>query len=170
MHWVACTGDGDESHDEPVTDEEDSGEDDEIAGATCPSSARNGTNIAYDDQLTFGVAASFRFAKSAELVAEFYGAQVASSFGDKGGFGAEVIGGLKIYVEANSYLVLAGGVGPIEGINSADIRGVLGFVFEPSIGDRDGDGYKDDVDQCPDEPEESFPAIAPITMARWVLA
>jgi outer membrane protein OmpA-like peptidoglycan-associated protein len=27
-------------------------------------------------------------------------------------------------------------------------------VFEPSIGDRDGDGYKDDVDQCPDEPED----------------
>jgi OmpA-OmpF porin, OOP family len=127
---------------------------DPVAGATCSSSVRGGHDIEYDDLLTFGAAASFRFAKSAELVAEFYGAQVVRSFGDEGGLGAEVIGGLKIYVEANSYLVLAGGVGPIEGINSADIRGVLGFVFEPSIGDRDGDGYKDDVDQCPDEPED----------------
>ena len=29
---------------------------------------------------------------------------------------------------------------------AADIRGMLGFIFEPSIGDRDGDGYKDDID------------------------
>jgi outer membrane protein OmpA-like peptidoglycan-associated protein len=27
-------------------------------------------------------------------------------------------------------------------------------VFEPSIGDRDGDGVKDDVDSCPDVPED----------------
>jgi OOP family OmpA-OmpF porin len=128
--------------------------DDPLARATCASEVKGGSKIAYDDLLTFGVAASLRFAKSAELVAEFYGAQVVKSFGDKGGLSAEVIGGLKIYVEANSYLVLAGGAGPVQGINSADIRGVLGFVFEPSIGDRDGDGYKDDVDQCPDEPED----------------
>ena len=30
----------------------------------------------------------------------------------------------------------------------------MGIVFEPSIGDRDGDGLKDDVDQCPDDPED----------------
>ena len=30
----------------------------------------------------------------------------------------------------------------------------VGFIFEPSIGDRDGDGIKDDVDKCPDEPED----------------
>jgi outer membrane protein OmpA-like peptidoglycan-associated protein len=40
------------------------------------------------------------------------------------------------------------------GFEAADLRLVLGFVFEPSIGDRDGDGYKDDEDQCPDEPED----------------
>src|SRR5207248_1784067 len=33
-------------------------------------------------------------------------------------------------------------------------RVFLGFVFEPSIGDRDGDGLKDDVDKCPDDPED----------------
>jgi outer membrane protein OmpA-like peptidoglycan-associated protein len=27
-------------------------------------------------------------------------------------------------------------------------------VFEPNIGDRDGDGIKDDVDKCPDDPED----------------
>ena len=30
----------------------------------------------------------------------------------------------------------------------------MGSSFEPSIGDRDGDGLKDDVDRCPDEPED----------------
>ncbi|MEY4515172.1 MAG: hypothetical protein RLZZ450_7294, partial [Pseudomonadota bacterium] len=79
---------------------------------------------------------------------------LAREIGNEGGLGAEAIGGLKIYVESNSYLVLAGGAGVLQGINSADIRAVLGFIFEPSIGDRDGDGYKDDVDQCPDDPED----------------
>jgi hypothetical protein len=34
------------------------------------------------------------------------------------------------------------------------VRAFIGFIFEPSIGDRDGDGYRDDVDRCPDEPED----------------
>ena len=37
---------------------------------------------------------------------------------------------------------------------SPDFRVFVGFIFEPSIGDRDGDGIKDDVDRCPDEPED----------------
>ncbi|MET0386737.1 MAG: OmpA family protein [Polyangiales bacterium] len=126
----------------------------DLTNAVCPGDVRGGTPIRYDDLITVGVGASLRFAKAAELVAELYGAQLAKSIGDTGGLGAEAIGGLKIYVESNSYLVLAGGAGVIRGINSADVRGVLGFIFEPSIGDRDGDGYKDDVDQCPDDPED----------------
>jgi OmpA-OmpF porin, OOP family len=125
-----------------------------LTNAVCPGNVSGGTPIRYDDLLTFGVGASLRIAKAAELVGEFYGAQVVRSFGDKGGLGGEAIGGLKIYVEENSYLLLAGGAGVIQGINSADVRAVLGFIFEPSIGDRDGDGYKDDVDQCPDDPED----------------
>jgi OOP family OmpA-OmpF porin len=126
----------------------------QVTSATCPGDVRGGDPIAYNDMLTFGVGASLRFAKAAELVAEAYGNQVADSIGDEGSLGMEAIGGLKIYVEANSYLVLAAGAGLIESLNSADIRAVLGFIFEPSIGDRDGDGYKDDVDECPDDPED----------------
>ena len=37
---------------------------------------------------------------------------------------------------------------------SPGFRVFVGFLFEPSIGDRDGDGIKDDVDKCPDEPED----------------
>jgi OOP family OmpA-OmpF porin len=126
----------------------------DINSATCPGPVTGATNVEYDDLLTFGVGAAWRFAKSAELVAELYGGGITSGLGDSGALGMEAIGGLKIYVEQNSYLVLAGGGGVVESLNSADIRAVLGFIFEPSIGDRDGDGYKDDVDECPDEPED----------------
>ncbi len=125
-----------------------------VSNATCPGNVTGGHPIKYDDMMTFGAAASWRFANSAELVGEFYGNQVAQSIGKTGALGAEAIGGLKIYVEANSYLVLAGGAGVLQSLNSADVRAVLGFIFEPSIGDRDGDGYKDDVDECPDDPED----------------
>src|SRR6267142_532392 len=37
---------------------------------------------------------------------------------------------------------------------SPEFRVFIGFIFEPSIGDRDGDGIKDDVDKCPDDPED----------------
>ena len=50
--------------------------------------------------------------------------------------------------------MLGGGPRYTPGFEAADVRGFIGFVYEPSIGDRDGDGYKDDVDKCPDEPED----------------
>ena len=126
----------------------------DLTSAVCPGDVRGGTPLRYDDLLTAGLGVSLRFAKAAELVGEIYGTQLVKSIGDTGSVGAEAIGGLKIFVERNSYLLLAGGAGVVRGFNSADVRTVLGFIFEPSIGDRDGDGYKDDVDQCPDDPED----------------
>ncbi len=43
---------------------------------------------------------------------------------------------------------------PFSGFQAADARVVLGFVYEPSIGDRDGDGILDDIDECPDARED----------------
>jgi len=114
-----------------------------------------GTSIEYDDLLTFGLGMSARVADSLDLVAEVYGAQIATGFGDSGALSMEGLLGLKIFVQQNSYLMIAGGAGfPRPSLQAADIRGTAAFIFEPSIGDRDGDGYKDDVDQCPDEPED----------------
>jgi len=113
-----------------------------------------GSDFQYGQLLTFGAGVSFRVAPPLDLVAEIYGNQVLSGFGVGGALSVEAIGGLKIFVERNSYLMLAGGAGFTGGWSSADIRAMLGFVFEPSIGDRDGDGLRDDVDQCPDEPED----------------
>ena len=121
---------------------------------SCPGPVTGGNDVKYNDLATAGFALGWRFVDSAELIAETYANQIAMSIGDKGTLGAEAVGGLKIYVEANSYLLLAGGGSVHQAVNTADIRGILGFIFEPSIGDRDGDGYKDDVDECPDDPED----------------
>ncbi|MEM9192643.1 MAG: OmpA family protein [Myxococcota bacterium] len=123
--------------------------------ATNAQLVNTGTAIEYGHLLTLGFGASFRVAEPVDLVIESYATQLVNAFGDPEGLSAEAIGGLKIFVERNSYLFLGGGVGiPTDGFQAADFRATLGFIFEPSIGDRDGDGYKDDDDQCPDEPED----------------
>ncbi len=67
----------------------------------------------------------------------------------------EALGGVKLYLARNSFLSLGVGRGlvPDKGANPG-FRAMIGIVFEPNIGDRDGDGIKDDVDKCPDEPED----------------
>ena len=52
----------------------------------------------------------------------------------------EVVGGIKLFVEKNSYLQMGAGTRYTPGFEAADVRGFIGFIFEPSIGDRDGDG------------------------------
>ncbi|MBX3273586.1 MAG: OmpA family protein [Sandaracinaceae bacterium] len=130
--------------------------------ATTPTVVTPGANFAYDDHLTFGLGASFRLGDAPlDLVLEIYGNYILSGLDGRGTMGAdgslnvEALLGLKVFVERNSYLVFGGGGGlPTGGATAADIRGLVGFIFEPSIGDRDGDGILDDVDQCPDEPED----------------
>ncbi len=121
---------------------------------TC--TAVGGSSVNYGSFLTYGIGAGFRLGDSPiELTAEVYGASIFNSFATQGGTSLEAMGGIKIFVDRNSYLVLAGGGGlPVGGIQQADVRGMLGFIFEPSIGDRDGDGYRDDTDECPNEPED----------------
>src|SRR5206468_1652160 len=60
----------------------------------------------------------------------------------------------KLYLARNSFFEIGGGWRVADGYGGGQPRAFIGFIFEPSIGDRDGDGYKDDVDQCPDDPED----------------
>ena len=69
--------------------------------------------------------------------------------------GMEAIAGIKLYMARNSFFELGGGYGFLGDYGRASGgRLFVGFIFEPSIGDRDKDGYKDDVDLCPDDPED----------------
>ncbi|HMR76234.1 MAG TPA: OmpA family protein, partial [Polyangiaceae bacterium] len=110
----------------------------------------------YGNLGTFGAGISFRALDSLDLIAETYGTYLlADKAAAEQKLSMEFLGGIKLFIERNSYLMIGGGSRAVTtGFQAADVRLVLGFVFEPSIGDRDGDGYKDDVDQCPDEPED----------------
>jgi outer membrane protein OmpA-like peptidoglycan-associated protein len=80
------------------------------------------------------------------------GSQASSSSMGPGG---EAVLGFKAYLAPNSFFEFGGGYGVIP-TTYGTTRGrfFAGIVFEPGVGDRDGDGYKDDVDKCPDEPED----------------
>ncbi len=109
----------------------------------------------YGNLGTAGFAASVRFSDKVDLTAETYATYLLGGGADsKQRLSAEALGGFKIFVQKNSYLYIAGGIGYTPGFQSADQRGVLGFVFEPFNEDRDHDGIPDDEDVCPDEPED----------------
>jgi outer membrane protein OmpA-like peptidoglycan-associated protein len=112
--------------------------------------------LEYGNQATFGLGLSLRALDALDIIAETYGTFITGGDSDgKQKFSQEILGGIKLFIEKNSYLMLGGGGRAWStGYAAANLRLVLGFVFEPSIGDRDGDGYKDDVDKCPDEPED----------------
>jgi outer membrane protein OmpA-like peptidoglycan-associated protein len=67
----------------------------------------------------------------------------------------EALAGVKLYLARNSFLSLGAGRGlvPSKGTNP-DARAFIGIVFEPNVGDRDGDGIKDNLDQCVNDPED----------------
>ena len=123
--------------------------------ATAPMVTERGDRITYDDQVTFGAGFAARISPAVDFIAEGYGNYIPTRGGS---LATEVLGGFKIFVQENSYLLVAGSCGnacmPLDGFNQPEWRGILGFIFEPSIGDADGDGYKDDVDACPQQPED----------------
>ncbi len=108
------------------------------------------------DLMTYGAGISYRAMKKLDLVAEHYGTYLLSSnTASEQKLSGEFLGGIKLFIEENSYLMAAGGSRTFfTGFEGADARVVLGFVYEPSIGDRDGDGLRDDDDSCPDDPED----------------
>lgn len=109
----------------------------------------------YSDLITAGFGVSVRVIPALDLAAETYATyQLGGGTAAEEKISAEAIGGLKLFIDRNSFLMLAGGVGYLKGFQAADARATVGFIFEPSIGDRDGDGIKDDADDCPDEPED----------------
>ena len=71
------------------------------------------------------------------------------------GPGGEAVVGIKAYLAPNSFFEMGGGYGVLPTTyGTTQGRIFAGIVFEPGAGDRDGDGLKDDVDKCPDDPED----------------
>lgn len=109
----------------------------------------------YSDLITAGFGVSVRVIPALDLTAETYATyQLGGGNAAEQKLSAEAMGGIKLFIDRNSFLMLGGGVGYLKGFQAADARATVGFIFEPSIGDRDGDGIKDDQDDCPDDPED----------------
>jgi outer membrane protein OmpA-like peptidoglycan-associated protein len=105
-------------------------------------------------EIPFGLGIAYAISKQKfDIVGEIFGAL---PVGDHTNYQPlEAIGGIKLYLARNSFLSLGAGRGLVTSKGeSPDLRAFIGIVFEPNIGDRDGDGLKDDVDKCPDDPED----------------
>jgi OmpA-OmpF porin, OOP family len=112
-----------------------------------------GETVRAKSELPFGAGASFALVPDRiDLVAEVFGGV---PLGGEGYFPLEAAGAVKVYLAQSSYFMIGGGAGLIPGAaaNPAT-RAFLGIVFEPRIGDKDGDGIPDDLDRCPLEPED----------------
>ena len=109
--------------------------------------------LAVGTTIPFGVGIAYALSPQRfDVVGEIFGALPLEG---ENYFPLEAIGGIKVYLARNSFLSLGAGTGLLPGkAGSPDLRAFMGIVFEPNIGDRDGDGIKDDVDRCPAEAED----------------
>jgi len=114
------------------------------------------------NEFTFGGGLLFMIAQDQFMIsAESFGRTAANStvpFWTREETPVEVLGGFK-YLHPKGFVVgVSGSAGVTPGYGSPDWRGIamIGFTMpEPEvIGDADGDGMLDDVDQCPNEPED----------------
>jgi OOP family OmpA-OmpF porin len=130
----------------------------DASGFAQPAPITNGT-ITAQSEIPYGLGIAYAVSvQKFDLVGEFIGTVPLN--GATNYFPMEAILGAKVYLARNSFLSIGGGHGipgksaaPSDGGNP-DWRAFIGIVFEPNIGDRDGDGIKDDVDKCPDDPED----------------
>ena len=125
-----------------------------------PTNTRYGVRV--HNELMGGVGLSFGIVpQKFDVVGEIYGQKGLSAKRIEAGAEValppvvEAVGGIKLYLARNSFFLLGGGWRLVSNTaGAAAPRAFVGFIFEPNIGDRDGDGYKDDVDGCPDDPED----------------
>ena len=122
-------------------------------GSGEPGSPATGETIESGSEVPFGLGVAYALApQKFDVLGEVYGAFAPNGQNYQP---LEAIGGIKVYLARNSFLTLGGCAGVVPGkAGNPRARAFIGIIFEPNIGDRDGDGYKDDVDACPSEPED----------------
>jgi len=121
----------------------------------------SGVNI--NDELTYGLGASMRLTQWLRGYVEGFGATTVQDFGKRESTPLEALLGLKV-PSCSGWVAGAGaGAGVTHGFGSPNYRliAMLGYGVPDRIchknaapGDRDGDGLLDNVDQCPDDPED----------------
>jgi len=105
-------------------------------------------------EITFGLGVGFKaVVDRVDLIAELYGAAPIES-GAERAMPIEALLALKLFLVGNSFFSLGVSRGLTDSYGEPACRPFAGIVFEPSTGDRDGDGVPDDIDRCPDQAED----------------
>jgi outer membrane protein OmpA-like peptidoglycan-associated protein len=110
--------------------------------------------IVVGNELTFGLGLGVELIRErVDLVLESYGA--ASLESDAGrATPLEALLALRIFLSGRSHMALGVSRGLLGAYGDPAYRLFAGIIFEPALGDRDQDGIDDDIDQCPDQPED----------------
>ena len=122
-------------------------------------------NIKQLTELTFGLGVSALLYQAEveplrhlDFIVQAYGATEFSNFLDKSQTPLEAIAGLKFFHETGLAMGVAAGPGLASGVGTPDFRivGMLGWQMPdiPPRVDTDGDGWKDDEDDCIAQPED----------------
>ncbi|MEC7522648.1 MAG: OmpA family protein [Myxococcota bacterium] len=125
------------------------------------------TNLQFRHELTYGLGLGYAVWRDEaaprthlDLTAQIYGASAFALFGERDGTALEATAGAKFFHESGVVAGLAAGPGLARGFGSPDLRVIatVGWAMpEPEDavdGDRDGDGIRDSVDECDDQPED----------------
>jgi outer membrane protein OmpA-like peptidoglycan-associated protein len=119
-------------------------------------------NLFVGNEFTFGGGLLFMISQDRFMIsAESFGRTAANStsaFWTREETPVEVLGGFK-YLHPKGFVVgVSGSAGVTPGYGAPDWRGIglIGYTMPPPevIGDSDGDGMLDDVDECPNDPED----------------
>jgi OmpA-OmpF porin, OOP family len=121
-------------------------------GAAFRGTARVGSTE-LGSEFRYGVGAGFDASPVIRVILDGFGN---TKFSSKAGTNSlEIDGGIQVTPLASPLLfMVGGGAGVIEGIGVPKFRAILGFMYVMEARDRDGDGIKDNDDQCPTEAED----------------
>jgi len=132
-------------------------------GARIRGSDAQVSNLDLAQELTYALGITYAaLPDQLDLYLEAFGAQSFANIGKQGSRESGPLEGLlgaRYFATTEVRVGLAAGMGFTRGYGSPDFRGVLNVAYAQGptrtvIGDTDGDGLLDDVDQCVDQPED----------------
>jgi len=125
------------------------------AGFLWRPEAQNLYNIDLGNEFTFGAGLEYEISENeVAVIAEGYGKISLESDTQGEERPIEVALAARWWPAPEHALTLGIARGLTDGYGSPDFRVFLGYNFTTHDDDRDGDGYRDSEDQCPDDPED----------------
>jgi outer membrane protein OmpA-like peptidoglycan-associated protein len=113
-------------------------------------------NVTVGNEVTYGAGVGYDVHRDVRLLGEVFGAVGVEDFADDSASRPlEALLGGRWFAPFGGVFTLGAGWGVVADYGSPDVRAVLGFAWWRRDRDRDGDGLLDDVDQCPDDPEDA---------------